>query len=590
MFGFALQEGRHRMTMKDQSRQEPILADLASLERLLKESLPQEPHPAAHDALGNAYGNNSGFAAHELKPLDLSGFGLTPSAPRAEHEMSLAAPKSENQAQQSFNDALMQLSRIVETPAVSPTPDRYDDMQHDYGFDRPAHVQQEAQPTFSFQDDWHNAPMPPAPAPLAEPAPYPVPPYASYGVEHGVEALNRPALPDKGWELPPEPPLAPAPASFEPSPLERAEAQLAAEAARASSESVKNVARSRHVFFALAGLAVAGIATVIGMSMMMGRGKPVHANADGIPVIAAKTTPAKEKPENPGGIEIPDQNKQVLASRGTVEPKPTQILNTAEQPVDLTQLTRKDPVRVIVPNPLQSASPPEGQQEGASPAGLEPKRVSSVRLGSSGEVTSPAAPPKAAEELNRTIAASTTPLPPSRPSAPASTAAAPVAAPSLATPALPQTAAKVESRPAAPPPSTVRPAPSTPAAAPTSPAPRTNAPMPLTQQANAAPALRTNAAQSPAPRAATSSASGGAGGYAIQLASRPTEADARAASSQLRTRYSEQLGGKPVNVVSGEANGRTVFRVRAGGFTQADANAACDAIKAAGGGCFVTKQ
>jgi len=114
--------------------------------------------------------------------------------------------------------------------------------------------------------------------------------------------------------------------------------------------------------------------------------------------------------------------------------------------------------------------------------------------------------------------------------------------------------------------------------------------MPLTQQANAAPALRTNAAPSPALRTTASPAPAGAGGYAIQLASRPTEADARSASTQLRSRYSAQLEGKPVNVVSGEANGRTVYRVRAGGFTQADANAACDAIKAAGGGCFVTKQ
>ena len=40
----------------------------------------------------------------------------------------------------------------------------------------------------------------------------------------------------------------------------------------------------------------------------------------------------------------------------------------------------------------------------------------------------------------------------------------------------------------------------------------------------------------------------------------------------------------------GEANGRTVYRIRALGFSQAEANAACDRIRAAGGGCFVTRQ
>jgi cell division septation protein DedD len=80
------------------------------------------------------------------------------------------------------------------------------------------------------------------------------------------------------------------------------------------------------------------------------------------------------------------------------------------------------------------------------------------------------------------------------------------------------------------------------------------------------------------------------GAFAVQLASRPTEEDARNASTQLRSRFSSALGGKAPSVVSGTANGQTVYRVRVGGYSQAAAVEACNKVKAAGGNCFVTRQ
>jgi cell division protein FtsN len=76
----------------------------------------------------------------------------------------------------------------------------------------------------------------------------------------------------------------------------------------------------------------------------------------------------------------------------------------------------------------------------------------------------------------------------------------------------------------------------------------------------------------------------------VQLASRPTEDDARTASTQLRSRFNAALGGKAPSVVSGTANGQTVYRVRVGGYSQAAAVEACNKVKAAGGSCFVTRQ
>jgi cell division septation protein DedD len=114
----------------------------------------------------------------------------------------------------------------------------------------------------------------------------------------------------------------------------------------------------------------------------------------------------------------------------------------------------------------------------------------------------------------------------------------------------------------------------------------TNRPPAATPQAQpAAPRVAT------APTPATSGPGPGTGGgFAIQLASRPSEGDARSASQQLGSRFSSQLGGRAPSVVRGEANGQTVYRVRVSGFSQADANAACTRVRASGGACFVTRQ
>jgi outer membrane biosynthesis protein TonB len=137
---------------------------------------------------------------------------------------------------------------------------------------------------------------------------------------------------------------------------------------------------------------------------------------------------------------------------------------------------------------------------------------------------------------------------------------------------------------AAPQPPKVEARPQQPAAAPRPAQPSQNAPLPLNNPATppaAAPA---------APRVANAPAATSGGGFAIQLASRPSESDARSASTQLAQRFSSQIGGRQTTVVRGEANGNTVYRVRALGFSQSEATAACDRIRASGGACFVTRQ
>jgi hypothetical protein len=397
-----------------------------------------------------------------------------------------------------------------------------------------------------------------------------------------------------------------------------AEERIAAEAAAAAAAAGAsgNVRRSRGIFLALGGLVVAGLAVIGGM-FALGKGERIAAGGSDIPVIAAKKDPAKEKPAEPGGLEIPNQNKQVLSPREAGEVKSAQVVTTTEQPLDLNQVTRRESVRVIAPSPYQGANTPIANQAG-TPAGiqavtapggtpadpasangaLEPRRVTSVRIPVGG---GEAAPPVATQ----TPAPPATPVPPSRvpvgSGAPASGGVASSATPSIAALSAEATRAGAESALSGPAPRTPPKAETRPVTAIPAPATTIEAPAPRTETPRAAPPQRVPA---PAPQRAANAAplslgpanevaqpAGSTGGaFAIQLASRPSEADARAASTSLRGRYSAILSGRAPVVVSGEANGQTVYRVRVAGYSQADANEACRRIKATGGGCFVTRQ
>lgn len=412
------------------------------------------------------------------------------------------------------------------------------------------------------------------PAPVAQPA-Y-APEAAGYEPAPSMENWQHQA-----YESREEPAVSPAEAS-----LKATEDRLAQEAAAAAVKAgvVHNVGRSKGIFLAMGGIAAAGLA-IVGGSFLFGSAPKTTKSGD-VPVIAAKTQPAKEKPADPGGVEIPNQNKEVLAARTRTEVKPAQVVNNTEQPLDLNQATKRDSVRVVAPNPYQSGAPaaeaartaPASEpQPGAGGPGVEPRRVTSVRIPIAGAspTTAPSAPAVAAPSVSAPpVAVPTTsaptptpvpaPVPPQRaaavPDAPVKVESRPVTANSVP---------RAETTPATPPPARV--APPAPKAE-----PRRSANAPLSLSPNAAPAR--------------SNTTSGGSGWAIQLASRPTEADAKSAAGQLKSRYSSAIGSRSPIVVSGEANGKTVYRVRVAGFDQAGANEACQKVKAAGGGCFVTRQ
>ena len=263
-------------------------------------------------------------------------------------------------------------------------------------------------------------------------------------------------------------------------------------------------------------------------------------------VVQADKGPLKIQPQNPGGMDIPDQNKQIY-ERGAPE-KQTRIVNREEQPVDVQQAARAIAAVPAAPAPSLSGSGSSGiiplstatpgstggpAQTGSLAASLgEPKRVKTVAIRPDGSVLSDAGPAKAKP------AASSSATPPARPS-PTQTG------------------------------STQR---DTPAAAPAPEAPKTPTRV----------AALTTPSATPAPAAAAAG-----GGFAVQLGHRPSEEEARTAFKELQKKYPGELGGKAALIRKAEVNEKTVYRVRVGFSAKGDADALCGRLKTAGQPCFV---
>ncbi len=93
----------------------------------------------------------------------------------------------------------------------------------------------------------------------------------------------------------------------------------------------------------------------------------------------------------------------------------------------------------------------------------------------------------------------------------------------------------------------------------------------------AAPPAR-EATRSPAP----------AGAVLVQLAAVTAESAVQPEIARLRSRLAEELGGRALTASRIERDGRSIWRIRAGGFAdEAAARAFCDSVRARGFGCLV---
>ncbi len=353
-------------------------------------------------------------------------------------------------------------------------------------------------------------------------------------------------------------------------------------------------------------LAIAGV-VMIGAVFALKGGVPGLPKTP--PFIAAAQGPTKVAPpksETPAALN--DPGGSLL---GNAKPGPVKVVNTEEQPVDLSaqESLANPPAAPANPSaPADQAKPPGGSDPTAlaatgntplvAPPGAStpsmpsefpaPKPVRTVSLRPDGtpiavnpsdqatsDAKSAAPPPQEA------------PTPPAPQASSETTGAAEPSTPKLDLPTKlsPKSAARV----------VVGKTDTT--------APAANAETPTEPLQNAAPAKPEKAAKRPkAGQVADAAETTGAiappvdataattsGGWSVQLAAPRSEAEAKTKVAQLTSKYSAELNGAPIGVHKAEVHGETIYRLRVSGLTKADAAAMCAHLKGEGGQCFIVK-
>lgn len=364
-------------------------------------------------------------------------------------------------------------------------------------------------------------------------------------------------------------------------------------------------------------------------------------------VIAADKTPVKIVPEERGGKSVPNQDKAVydrVAGKSDSGPQQEQLVTSTEEPVDVVQRTLTPeslpydgPVEDDATAPADNAAgdderllPGVDDQAAAQDAGegnspvVSPRKVRTMIVKPDGTLVAREEPAAPAETTGPALAEATQPA--------ASAEAGLRAEPSNGAPlpngderALQELAgAAVEET------APVRTVTTTPVAATSvaatgitapdaaaAPAPQgevmAGAPVPVSRPAEqpvdvvgtvsergrvtgTAPtetaALATEPAAQPAAVAPEQAqpAAANPGGYVIQIASLPSEAEAQTSYNNLSSRFGSVIGGRGVDIKRAEiANKGTYYRVRIPAGSREEANALCAKYKAAGGSCLVTR-
>jgi SPOR domain len=318
---------------------------------------------------------------------------------------------------------------------------------------------------------------------------------------------------------------------------------------------------------AIVGAAVLGVggALIAGRSTsMLSSGEP--------PLIKATNEPSKVQPQSPGGVEFPNQNKQIYERAG--QETQTKVVNREEQPVDVRQATRTGST---------DAAGPAGNS--AAPTGLalgEPRKVRTISIRPDGTVILPDAKPAAAP------AAMTLP--------PTTQARAPQAAMPLAPVAAETPHAGSAGTTPAP-----RLAAATPSASGGSSPQAASTPQPGPQRvASAQPGVVPAAAQPASQRLASVQPTAPAGspqpadaasgeGFSVQLGVSASETEAKATLQRFQQKFTDLKGKAPL-IRKAEVNGSTLYRVRVGPMPRDEAASLCSKIQGQGGQCFVAKN
>lgn len=353
-------------------------------------------------------------------------------------------------------------------------------------------------------------------------------------------------------------------------------------------EEPKTVKRGLVVAAILGCVAIVG---AIGIFAFAGNGT---SGSDGPVLIEASSEPVKVAPENPGGKEVPNQDRAIFSDpKGA--PAQEELVSTSEEPVDIASVPEN-----ALPSSLNGEDFQKGEdrlapsEESASsgdaaPFVVAPRKVRTLVVRSDGTLVERAAvptpepiQPEATVEVENVAAVE-----------PEQLGGVPLAA---ATQAEPVSDAATEE------PTLVEAAPETPETAvePTATAAlptrtvqtRTISPEQITERPSDQPVNIVNEqpAQVATAPAAETAAQAPSTPFAVQMASLPTEADAQQSARNLSGKFGNVLGGRSLVIRRAEIEGKgTYYRVRVGAETRAEANTLCEQIKSSGGSCFVTR-
>ncbi|MFB9952162.1 SPOR domain-containing protein [Rhizobium puerariae] len=377
-------------------------------------------------------------------------------------------------------------------------------------------------------------------------------------------------------------------------------------------------------------LALAGVVVLGGVGAYAWLGNGVSAVVSGGEpvVIAADPDPVKIAPENPGGKTVPNQDKAVydrVAGVASQEPKQQSLISSNEEPVDVVQKTlMPDTLPLegendIEPTDIGETDDPRllpQQQEQAAVSGAQqpvavmPRKVKTMIVRPDGKLVEQEVPTPAlaASEPGKVPAAGTKPAevaavsqhpPASAPAAPVQAHPAPAAPNAGTAGAIPVSAPAAPAAASAPlqaAPAEAAPAAEVPAQA-SAPAAVVKAPVPIARPAeqpvNVVAAVTDQGnvrAPNAAPAASAQTASVGDGGYVIQIASLPSQAEAQKSYQSLSSKFGGVIGGRGVDIKAAEIAGKgTFYRVRIPAGSKNDAVALCERYRAAGGSCLVAR-
>ncbi|MGE5546352.1 MAG: SPOR domain-containing protein [Solirubrobacterales bacterium] len=293
------------------------------------------------------------------------------------------------------------------------------------------------------------------------------------------------------------------------------------------------------------GIAVVAVGGIVAAGWHFIGGKRV--GGPGVPVIKADDRPIKTRPDERGGMQVPNQDKLVYERmEGEGDAKVERLLPPPEQPVI--------PPRGATPEPIKASATTEVLRPPPAAAPAKPAEPPPVKASPQAEV--------AAQPLPGSVPA------PAAPTPAAAKPAAPAAAPTAAAPS--NAYAPVQAR--------------TPAAA----APQVAAvPAPAATVAPAKPA----AEAAPVHPAAIAKAPPPSGDFVIQLGALRSQDAADKEWGRVQKANADLLGALKSDIVRVELGEKgTFWRLRAGPLSEQAAKSLCTALKDRNQGCIVARK